>query len=37
MIATFDGKYAFLSNFYTSSIAFDGISFPTVAICQVCY
>ena len=30
MIAMFDGKYAFLSNFYPSPITFDGITFPTV-------
>ena len=30
MIAMFDGKYAFLSNFYSSPFEFDGITFPTV-------
>lgn len=30
MIEMFDGKYAFLSNFYPSPITFDGITFPTV-------
>lgn len=30
MIAMFDGKYAFLSNFYPSPITFNGITFPTV-------
>lgn len=30
MIATLDGKYAFLSNFFPSPITFDGITFPTV-------
>lgn len=30
MIAMFDGKYAFLSNFFPSPITFDGITFPTV-------
>lgn len=30
MIAMFDGKYAFLSNFFPSPITFDGVTFPTV-------
>lgn len=29
MIAEFEGKYAFLSNFYPSSILYDGIVYPT--------
>lgn len=30
MIAEFDGKYAFLSNFYPSIFTHDGIEYPTV-------
>ena len=30
MISEFDGKYAFLSNFYHSPITHDGIEYPTV-------
>lgn len=30
MIAMFDGKYAFLSNFYPSPFTVDGITYPTV-------
>ena len=30
MIKEFDGKFAFLSNFYPSSIHQDGITYPTV-------
>lgn len=30
MIAMFDGKYAFLSNFETSPFTVDGVTFPTV-------
>lgn len=30
MIAMFDGKHAFLSNFFPSPITFDGVTFPTV-------
>lgn len=30
IIATFDGEYAFLSNFYYSPITIAGINFPTV-------
>lgn len=30
MIAMFDGKYAFLSNFFPSPITFDGVTFPTM-------
>lgn len=30
MISNFDNKYAFLSNFYDSPIAIDGITYPTV-------
>ena len=30
MIECFDGEFAFLSNFYPSLIAVDGIMFPTV-------
>lgn len=29
MISVFDGKYAFLSNFYESPITHDGITYPT--------
>lgn len=29
MIAEFEGKYAFLSNFYSSPILYDGIVYPT--------
>ena len=29
MINCFDGKYAFLSNFYESPITYDGITYPT--------
>lgn len=29
MIADFEGKYAFLSNFYPSPIFYDGITYPT--------
>lgn len=29
MIAEFEGKYAFLSNFYPSPILYDGIVYPT--------
>lgn len=29
MISVFDGKYAFLSNFYESPITYDGITYPT--------
>lgn len=29
MIAEFEGKYAFLSNFYHSPITYDGITYPT--------
>ena len=29
MIALFDGKYAFLSNFYPSPFTHDGIMYPT--------
>lgn len=29
MINCFDGKYAFLSNFYESPITHDGITYPT--------
>lgn len=29
MIVEFDGDYAFLSNFYPSSISHDGITYPT--------
>lgn len=29
MITEFDGKYAFLSNFYHSPFIFDGIEYPT--------
>lgn len=30
MITEFDGKYAFLSNFFHSPFAYDGIEYPTV-------
>lgn len=30
MINSFDGEFAFLSNFFPSPITFDGITFPTV-------
>lgn len=30
MIAEFDGKYQFLSNFHPSPFTFDGVTFPTV-------
>lgn len=30
MIMEFDGKFAFLSNFYNSPIEFEGIKYPTV-------
>ena len=30
MITEFDGKYAFLSNFYPSTFTHDGIEYPTV-------
>lgn len=30
MIAVFDGKHAFLSNFFPSSFEVDGVTFPTV-------
>lgn len=30
MINKFEGKYAFLSNFYTSAIQEDGITYPTI-------
>ena len=30
MIAMFDGKYAFLSNFFSSPFEVDGITFPSV-------
>ena len=30
MIIDFNGKYAFLSNFYPSTFAHDGIEYPTV-------
>lgn len=29
MIAEFEGKYAFLSNFYPSPITYEGITYPT--------
>ena len=29
MINCFDGKYAFLSNFYESPITYEGITYPT--------
>lgn len=30
MITEFDGKYAFLSNFFHSPFSYDGIEYPTV-------
>ena len=30
MIKTFDGEYAYLSNFYSSPIIYEGIQYPTV-------
>ena len=30
MIDSFEGEFAFLSNFFPSPITFDGITFPTV-------
>ena len=30
IIGTFDGEYAFLSNFYESPISIDGLLYPTV-------
>lgn len=29
MITEFDGKYAFLSNFYHAPFTYDGIEYPT--------
>lgn len=36
-IASFDGKYAFLSNFYPASMTYDGMTAPTLEhIYQAC-